>query len=228
MNEKVKTQDVVGVVTSCKDGGKAGKVKAALAATDGSEYPEGIAPVWMSGWCWPPENGDAIEVHMPEGEDLVEYAHEVRWRGVVYAEGHGVPEEFKANYPQARGFKTKEGNLLLVDDKDKIISVKTKKGHELLLDEKNDKVSLRYKDTDVITINASGIFFGTESASEPFVLRNLWKTMMDTILAALAAHIHPTGVGPSGPPTNASVYTGEAAKTAATISDFIKGQKAKP
>jgi hypothetical protein len=218
-----------GKVNAVDDPAKAGRLKIELQEVDGQVFPDWIDPVKTPGWLWLPEPGDTVSVMIPtDPADLAEFPEQVRWLGQVYDQDNPHPDNFKASYPQARGFVTKAGHVLIVDDKDKVISLTTPAKHQLLLDEKQDKVSLRYKDTDVITINASGIFFGTESASEPMVLGNLWKTMMDTVLQALAVHIHPTGVGPSGPPTNASVYTGEAAKTAATISDFIKGQKTKP
>jgi hypothetical protein len=217
-----------GKVTNTDDPAKAGRIKVALAELDGAEFPDWVDPVFAPGWLWLPEPGDTVSIILPDGEDLIEFSDEIRWTGQLFDQDNPHPDEFKPNYPQMRGFKTKAGHILIVDDKDKIVSLKTPAGHELLLDEKNDKISFRYKDTDVITINASGIFFGTESASEPFVLGNLWKAMMDTVLQALAVHIHPTGVGPSGPPDNASVYTTEKGKTADTISDFIFGQKVQP
>lgn len=226
----MKTRNETGIVTSNEDPAKAGRIKAAIVTTDGSEYPEWIEPIFVPGWFSPPEPGDAVEIVMPDGDDLIEFAHDIRYRGQVFDEGHPPPTEFEQTQKKVhlRGYFTKAGHRLIFDDKDKVISLYTPAKMQLLLDEKQDKVSLRYKDTDVITINASGIFFGSESASEPMVLGNLWKTMTDTVLAAIAAHIHPTGVGPSGPPTNAATFTAEAAKTAATISDFIKGQKTKP
>jgi hypothetical protein len=221
---------VIGVVTTNSDPAKAGRIKVALPQLDGAEYPEWIEPVFVPGWFSPPEPGDAVELELPEGEDLIEFAHEVRYRGQLFDDKHLPPDELKQKQARVhlRGYFTKAGHRLIFDDKDKVVSLYTPAKMQLLLDEKADKVSLRYKDTDVITINASGIFFGTEGASEPMVLGNLWKTMMDTILGALAVHIHPTGVGPSGPPNNASTYLTEQAKTGATISDFIFGQKAKP
>lgn len=87
---------------------------------------------------------------------------------------------------------------------------------------------LKIKSGDNTVIDSPQIHLGGEGASEPFVLGALWKSMMDTVLGALAEHKHPTGVGPSGPPDNAGTYTGEAAKTADTISDFIMGQKEHP
>jgi hypothetical protein len=219
-----------GIVQSNEDPAKAGRIKCAIASVDGQIYPEWIEPIFAPGWFTPPEPGDEVELVMPEGEDLAEFAHEIKYRGQVFSEAHPPPEEFKQQQKKVhlRGYFTAAGHRLIFDDRNRVISLYTPAKMQLLLDEKQDKVSLRYKDTDVITINASGIFFGTEGATEPMVLGNLWKAMMDTVLAAIAAHIHPTGVGPSGPPTNAATFTAEAAKTAATISDFIFGQKTKP
>jgi hypothetical protein len=227
----MKKKTTSGIVTTNEDPAKVGRVKVTLAEVDGQEYPEWIEPVFVPGWFSPPEAGDEVEVEIPaDTADLIEFAHEVKYKGQVFSEGHGPPDELKQTQKKVhlRGFFTKEGHRLIFDDKDKVISLYTPAKMQLLLDEKQDKVSLRYKDTDVITINASGIFFGTESASEPMVLGNLWKTMMDTLFQSYSTHIHPTGVGPSGPPSDAAAWLAEKAKTAATISDFIKGQKTKP
>jgi len=220
------------------------------------EFPDWVEPTFPfagkdCGFFFVPPVGAAVEceLHKGEGGDDSIDTPEIRWRAALYNSADSIPEEFKDHYPNAVGIKTVKGHLFMMDDEDgsemiKLLNYKkeqfieldsdgsivckTKNGHILVLDEKNDKVSLRYKDTDVITINSSGIFLGSESAAEHMVLGDLWKAMMDTILTDLATHIHPTGVGPSGPPATASVYTGEKAKTAATISDFITGQKAKP
>lgn len=249
-----------GIVTTNEDPAKAGRIKCAIKTVDGQEYPEWIEPVFVPGWFSPPEPGDEVELIMPEGEDLAEFAHEIKYRGQVFDESHPPPAELKQKQKKVhlRGYFTKEGHRLIFDDKEKeiwlytvdkyqvLLSQKDKKielttpaKHTLVLDETNDKVSLRYKDTDVITINASGIFFGTETATEPMVLGNLWKTLTVSLVTAFLTHIHPTGVGPSGPPGGSaqSPNPTAAATTEADLvlinanthlSDFIKGQKVKP
>ena len=235
----MKTKITTGKVSATEDGAKAGRVTVELAEVDGSVYPDPFDPVFMSGWHWPPEPGDTVAAVTPDGEDAVEFADEVKWLGVVYDQENVAPKEFHDNHPRARGFKTKAGHLFVVDDKDKWISLKTPAGHELLLDEKQDKISFRYKNTDVITINASGIFFGTEGAAEPMVMGELWKAMQAEFMTAFLEHIHPTGVGPSGPPggsTHAPNLTAAApievslpkVNAGDHLSDFINGQKAKP
>ncbi len=211
-------------VTNVSDPAKGGAIKVALTAIGGDEYPEWIEPIHPHGVLSHPVVGDTVELVMPEGDDITEFASEVRYLGVVTSE-EGYPTEFAKNYPHRRGVKTPGGHLLLFDDKEKTIALTTPLQHALLLDETTQKVSLRYKNKLLISLTPQGIFLGSESASEPFVLGNLWKTMMDTILDALAVHGHPSF---GAPPSNAATFIAEKAKTSATISDFIKGQKTSP
>lgn len=206
----MQTKLTQGKVSSNEDGAKAGRVSLDLAEGEGV-YPEMFDAVVMSGWCWPPEPGETVMGFMPDGDDQVEFADEVKHLGVVHDQENPVAEEFKADYPKARGFKTKAGHILFINDKSG-----------------NEEMTLTHKNGMTVSITNDGIFFGTQDASEPMVLGALWKTMMDTVLTALSVHKHPTGVGPSGPPDNAADYLTEKGKTADAISDFIKGQKAKP
>jgi len=228
-----------GKVNAVDDPAKAGRLKIELQEVDGQVFPDWIDPIFPPGWIWLPEPGDTVGVLLPTGDDLIEFPEQTRWIGQVFDQDNPHPKDFEPNYPQMRGFKTKAGHVLIVDDKDKVISVTTPAKHQILLDEKQDKVSLRYKDTDVITINASGIFLGTESASEPFVLGTQWKTLMVSFLTAFLTHIHPTGVGPSGQPGGSAQSPNPTAAAASEadlvavnalthLSDFIKGQKVKP
>lgn len=224
-----------GIVTTNEDPAKVGRIKVTLAEVDGQEYPEWIEPVFVPGWFSPPEPGDEVEVEIPaETEDLIEFAHEVKYKGQVFSEGHGPPDELKQTQKKVhlRGYFTKEGHRLIFDDKDKVISLYTPAGHTLLLDEKQKKVRLTYEDTTMVSITSAGIFIGSESATEPMVLGNLWKTLMDSFMTAFLNHFHATGVGPSGPvedpikTTVQGLQTGVNANT--QLSDFIKGQKVKP
>jgi hypothetical protein len=70
-----------GIVQSNEDPAKAGRIKCAIASVDGQIYPEWIEPIFAPGWFTPPEPGDEVELVMPEGEDLAEFAHEIKYRG---------------------------------------------------------------------------------------------------------------------------------------------------
>src|SRR5262249_46383149 len=80
--------------------------------------------------------------------------------------------------------------------------LKTKSGHELTFDDDgevillangNGKTSVRFEQDGTVVITADKISLGS-SASEHVVLG-------DTFMQFFNAHTHPTGVGPSGPPT---------------------------
>lgn len=228
----MKLETLTGIVQSVDDPAKAGRIKASLPTMDGQEYPEWIAPIFPPGWVTMPEPGDEVEIVLPDGEDIIEFADEVRYRGKVLSENHAAPDEFKDSYPKARGYKTKYGHLLIFDDKEQFITLYTKDKHRLTLDDKNGKATLYHKDTMMVSLTDDGIFFGTEAAAEPMVLGELWKTLMDSLMGALLDHIHPTGVGPSGkmiPPEQTTITNLRASVNADDqLSDFIMGQKARP
>lgn len=242
-----------GIVTTNEDPAKVGRIKVTLAEVDGQEFPEWIEPVFVPGWFSPPEAGDEVKVEIPEGDDLAEFAHEVKYHGQVFSEGHGPPDELKQQDKMVhlRGYFTKAGHRLLFDDKDKVISLYTKEGyslilsekdsaitmntpakHTLLLDESAGKARLTHKDKTMVSITDAGIFIGSESATEPLVLGNLWKTLESAFMGAFLTHFHLTGVGPSGPPedpaktTVTNLQSGVNANT--QLSDFVKSQKVKP
>jgi hypothetical protein len=64
--------------------------------------------------------------------------------------------------------------------------------------------------TDVVQVEGASLAADVEEATlgtgaaEPVVLGNKWKTYFSNFLNSWAAtHVHPTGVGPSGPPAAA-------------------------
>ena len=52
------------------------------------------------------------------------------------------------------------------------------------------------------------VFIGGSSATEPLVLGNALKGIIEELIDAIAALTVPTGVGPSGPPVNSAQFTG--------------------
>jgi hypothetical protein len=69
------------------------------------------------------------------------------------------------------------------------------------------------------------VFIGDKGASENLVLGQAFKTMMDTVLNAIATHFHGSGVGPTTAPTNAVTFTQEAALLTNLLSDMAFTQK---
>lgn len=123
----MKTKLTTGKVSSNEDGAKAGRVDLNLPEGEGV-YPEPFDAIFMSGWCWPPESGDTVAGFVPDGDDQVEFADDVKYLGVVYDQENPVDDEFSDDYPKARGFKTKAGHVFKVNDKSGSEEVKLLEG----------------------------------------------------------------------------------------------------
>ena len=115
----MKTKAQIVKVVSNEDPANAGRIKVILPQLDGGEFPEWIEPVFTPGWFSPPEPGETVEVEVPEGEDLIEFAHEIRYRGQTFDEAHIPPAAFKQRQKKVhiRGYFTKAGHLLIFNDK---------------------------------------------------------------------------------------------------------------
>jgi len=162
----MKTENQQGTVTNIDDPAKAGRIKVALQSMDGQEYPEWVEPVWPGGWIAIPEVGDTVELTLPEGEDIVEFAEEVRYLGKVLTGAHPVPEDFKENYPKRRGFRSPAGHTIIFDDDDGIVlttGVASGKNVGVSIDAKANAVqifgssSVQISSTAAITIMAPSI-----------------------------------------------------------------------
>lgn len=65
---------------------------------------------------------------------------------------------------------------------------------------------------------------GGEAANQSFVRGNDQKSLLEALIDLLAQHTHPTGVGPSGPPANATALTAKKSEIDGTLSPIIKGR----
>jgi len=73
--------------------------------------------------------------------------------------------------------------------------------------------------------------WGSEIASEPFVLGNALMTFLEQLLDLFAKHTHGTGTGPSSPPIEASEAVQlkiDPVQSTTLLSDFMYGQKLPP
>lgn len=207
-------QTVKAVCTNNNDPAKAGRILCSLPATDGAECPIWIEPATVPGWFSPPEPGDEVEVTMPAGEDLAEFADQMRYTGQVLTETTGPDKTFQPeHYPKRRGYRSPGGHLLIFDDK---------AGEE--------EIAITWKGKgSAVVLNKDGIFFGASSASEPFVLGNVLKSLLETLLDSEAAHTHidPQG-GVTDVPSNAVALGTLKGQLSTMLSQFIKGQLTKP
>jgi uncharacterized protein involved in type VI secretion and phage assembly len=190
-----------GVVTDVTDPKKIGRLRAKVPAVLGEDVESGWALPCVPagggkerGMLFLPQVGDTVWVEFAGGD-----VSRPIWTGTFW----GAPDstggaddlgsDTGSETPTGDGGKEASDTLSLF---------KTKSGHELTLDDDgevillangNGKSSIRFEQDGTVTITAEKIKLGS-SASEKVVLG-------DTFMQFFNAHVHPTGVGPSGPPT---------------------------
>jgi hypothetical protein len=158
----MKKSSETAIVQANGDKAGAGRIDAAVQKTDGQVYPEQFEPIFTPGWFSPPEPGDAVEVVMPEGDDLAEFAHDVRYRGQVFDESHPPPTDFKQPGPKCtrRGYFTKGGHRLIFEDfagDESLIIREGKAGHEVKLQGSDGTITITNgKSSSKITMKANG------------------------------------------------------------------------
>lgn len=183
-----------GIITALNDPEMRGRIKAKSQSLAGADYelPDWLEPAGTvgtsasgAGMLWLPEIGSTVELvvdahdtddDMP-GERFLQNPN-IRWRPATATDKNGpmsLPEDLRADYPFTRGWVTKAGHKIIMNDKTGVLVVKGAKG-------------------GTVTFNADGSIHIGAGATELMVLGNAFMTLFN-------AHTHPTGVGPSGPPT---------------------------
>jgi len=132
------------------------------------------------------------------------------WTGVWYptkavpqtAEGQG-PTQFQ------KIIRTASGHVMELDDsegKEKIV-ISHKSGSTVEID-KDGKITITDTGNDTSIVSRK-ISLGTQGgAKEKLVLGDTLKSKLEELIDIVTRHIHPTGVGPSGPPaTEATALT---------------------
>ena len=176
---------VVGVVTSLDDPDGLGRVKVAYPwLQDDIESPWARMVSFMAG-------NDRGAVFRPEIEDevLVVFEHGDMRRpyviGALWNGSDAIPEERGADADNnIRLIKSRSGHTIIFDDSDgeEVITINDIHGNTVELN------------SDGVVIRSDAIKIGSVDSSEGLVLG-------DAFLELFNQHTHPTGVGPSGPPT---------------------------
>jgi hypothetical protein len=151
-------EQTLAVVTNNKDPAKGGAIKVALASMGSEEYPEWVEPIHPAGVFFHPEPGDTVHMDIPEGADITEFSEEVRYHGKVTSETEAYPDEFQTNYPDRRGFQTKKGHTLILDDKTGDWLIKTAEtGHEIKLEGEGTVTIKNGKTGDTVVMGSGGV-----------------------------------------------------------------------
>jgi uncharacterized protein involved in type VI secretion and phage assembly len=177
---------VIGVVSNTDDPDSLARVKVSYPwLGDDAESPWARVVTPMAG-------GDRGIVCRPEVGDevLVAFEHgDMRFPYVIGAVWNGVDGP-----PQHRG----------ADGDNNIRMIRSRSGHEILLDDTDGSEKITIVDSseshkieissDGVVITSNSIKIGSADSSEALVLGNAFMDLFNQ-------HTHPTGVGPSGPPT---------------------------
>jgi len=203
-----------GVVVSNKDGNNQGKIQVRVPAVKGDvAIQEWAYPVFRAagthGEFWPPEEGDGVLVQFENGDPRFPM-YVGGWYAkneldlAFHVEGSGE----SASSPTVRGWTTKGGHKILMDDKsgeetftirwaagsNESTVVLTSDGLEIKLG-KGAGLKITGKDGNAVTTLGDG---GVKAAIADH-LETFW-TQFKAKLDAFDAHVHPTALGPSGPP----------------------------
>lgn len=178
---------VVGVVTSVDDPDALARVKVRYPwLSDDAESPWArvVSPMAGAerGMVFRPEVDDEVLVVFEHGDVRFPYVLGAVWNGVGGPPAHRGADG--AN--DIRMIRSRSGHEILFDDTD---------GSErIVIVDSSEKHRIELSSEGVVVISDS-IRIGSADASESLVLG-------DAFLQLFNAHTHPTGVGPSGPPTD--------------------------
>jgi uncharacterized protein involved in type VI secretion and phage assembly len=180
---------VVGVVTSIDDPDGLGRVKVAYPwLQDDAESPWARTVTFMAGngrgAVFRPDVGDEVLVVCEHGDMRRPYVVGALWNG-----RDAIPSERGADADNAiRLIKSRSGHTIVLDDTDgaETVTISDKHGNTVELS------------SEGVTVRSDAVHIGSASSSEGLVLG-------DAFMQLFNQHTHPTGVGPSGPPTQPMV-----------------------
>ncbi|MEM1032350.1 MAG: phage baseplate assembly protein V [Myxococcota bacterium] len=190
-----------GVVEDTDDPMELGRLRARVPAVLGEEVVSGwalpCAPVGGGmdrGALWLPEVGDTVWIEFAAGD-----LSRPIWAGTFWGspestgQSDDLGEETGTEVPTHDGDKAGPGRAIW----------KTKAGHRIVLDDEGevvifahggDQAAIRLTKDGEVVVEAEKILLGGDGASKSLVLGEDLQQLFNS-------HTHPTGVGPSGPPT---------------------------
>jgi uncharacterized protein involved in type VI secretion and phage assembly len=190
-----------GVVTDNADPLEIGRVRARVPAVLGEQTETGwalpCAPAGGGrdrGFLFLPEPGDTVWIEFAAGDPSRPI-----WAGTFWgapestgqdgdlgeATGSEVPtSEGDRAGPGRRILKTKAGHRIVIDDD----------GEVVVIAHGGDRAEIRLTSSGEVIVKADKVLLGSDAAAQPVILGTDFQTFFN-------AHTHPTGVGPSGPPT---------------------------
>lgn len=189
-----------GIVTDNDDPQKRGRLTIQCDTVAEGDVLEWIEPSFhftdsgqdiKAGAFWVPNPGTIVEVEVESSDDgLQSNDLDPRWKCCLYPD-NAVPDVFKENYPQRRGWVTRAGHILYFDDTRDNFSFyyEHPSGTKITVD--NDG-NIRL-DTD------QSVYVGRD-ADESIPLGDTLKDLLSDMKIAFDTHTHACPAGTSDPP----------------------------
>ncbi len=154
-------------------------------------------PCFHPGFFFIPEVGDNVWVEFVAGD--IDFPI---WSGVWYPQGK-TPKtsDNQAPVTEQKVIRTAAGHVVELDDSDgaEKVVISHKAGSTIEID-KDGKITITDAGNDTSIVSRK-ISLGTKGgASEKVVLGDTLKSKLEELIDIMTRHVHPTGVGPSGPP----------------------------
>lgn len=154
-------------------------------------------PCFLPGFFFIPEVGAQVWVEFVAGD----INHPI-WTGVWYPED-AAPQTTEGEGPTEfqKVIRTASGHVIQVEDTNghEAIVIRHKTGSTVEMD-RDGRITITDTGNDT-SIVSNKISLGTRGgAKEKLVLGDTLKSKLEELIDIATRHVHPTGVGPSGPP----------------------------
>jgi len=135
-----------------------------------------------AGWVFIPNVGSSVTVEVETGREAEVNDLQPKWFCESYPQDT-FPEEFKTNYPQRRGFKTKEGHVFFFDDTDGAMTFTYQhpSGTEVIVTNEGQ--------IQLSPASGQSVLIG-DGADQPIPLGTLLKTLLANMTSVFNLHQH--------------------------------------
>lgn len=216
----------IATVTGVDDPEKRGRIRVTcpgIMGDDETELPMFVEPVIDWGLFVVPNIGEIVEIECTGGSSTDESYGQTsisqlnpRWRGSRFYDVKSDspaaiphPDFTDINYGQRRGFHTKRHTLVFDDTEGQesiSLTWRNKGGKDIAVTIEDGIVSVAIEDGPTLALHANGsdttakIGDGTMHVAIAEHLQALYESMKATTEATFNGHVHPSAMGPTGPP----------------------------
>lgn len=166
----------------------------------------------QAGCFWVPNPGALVEVEIEAEDDSEANDLDPRWKCCLYP-NDALPEVFKENYPQRRGWVTRAGHILYFDD--------TEGEHSFYYEHPSGAKITVDNDGNIRLDTEASVYIGRD-ADHPITRGDILETLLNDIVTFQGSHTHSSGsyttpVGTGGGGGDVTGTSGTATQTEPSI-----------